>query len=100
MKPLKKLPKFLMVNDNPEKMYCNRFLPKPYKQGEIVKVAPEEEQHRCKDYDDKFRFIKPGDDDDANFKKRYVVIYRKGNTGKFDHKCVQEWKNLAILTKK
>lgn len=41
-----KLPKFLMVNDIPEKRSWNKHLLKPYKKGEIVKVAPFEEQKR------------------------------------------------------
>ena len=46
-----KLPKFLMVNDIPEKRSWNKHLLKPYKKGEIVKVAPFEEQKRNDAYE-------------------------------------------------
>ena len=54
MKPILKkdnLPKFLMVNSTPETYSHNKHLLKPYKKGEIVKVAPFEEQVRNSTYD-------------------------------------------------
>ena len=47
MRPItvkEKLPKFLIVNDVPEKTNSNKYLIKPFKKGEVVKVAPFEEQ--------------------------------------------------------
>lgn len=90
-----KLPKFLMVNDIPEKRSWNKHLIKPYKKGEIVKVAPFEEQ---KSNDDQFRFVKPNNDP-LWFRQRYVVIYRKDDNGKFTLKYIEDWESFDLLTK-
>ena len=47
MKPItnvKNLPTFLVVNSIAEKNSWNKYLPYPYKAGEIVMVAPAEQQ--------------------------------------------------------
>ncbi len=102
MKPIlvkEKLPKFLMVNDEPEKQPYNKHLLKPYKKGEIVKVAPFEEQVRNSDYDHMFKYAKP-DNNPWNFRKRYVVIYRKDDEGKWTLKYTAGWSQFDLLTNK
>lgn len=93
-----KLPKFLIVNDIPEKRSCNKHLLKPYRKGEIVKVAPFEEQQRNTKYDDQFQFEKPNNDPNW-FRERYVVIYRKDENGKFTLKYTEGWESFDLLTK-
>lgn len=88
-----------MVNDTPEKRSWNKYLPKPYQKGEIVKVAPFEEQVRNDKWDDTFKFVKPNNDP-IWFRNRYVVIYRKGEDGKFSHKCTEGWESFDLLTRK
>ena len=92
-----KLPKFLVVNEVPEKMPHNKHLLKPYKKGEIVKVAPFEEQVRCDKYDHMFKF-KP-DNDPEHFRQKYVVVYRKDENGKFTLKYTNGWDSFDLLTK-
>lgn len=93
-----RLPKFLMVNDIPEKRSWNKHLLKPYKKGEIVKVAPFEEQKRNDMFGDQFRFGKPNNDP-LWFRQRYVVIYRKDDNGKFTLKYTEDWESFDLLTK-
>ena len=93
-----KLPKFLVVNDEPQKMPHNKHLLKPYKKGEMVKVAPFEEQVRCDKYDDMFKFCKP-DNNPLHFRSKYVVVYRKDDNGKFTLKYTESWKSFDLLTK-
>ena len=94
-----KLPKFLVVNEVPEKTSHNKHLLKPYKKGETVKAAPFEEQVRCDKYDDVFKYFKPNNDPEY-FRQRYVVVYRKDDNGKFTLKYTESWKNFDLLTKK
>ena len=94
-----KLPKFLVVNDEPEKTSHNKHLLKPYKKGEIVKVAPFEEQVRCDKYDHVFKYGKP-DNNPLHFRSKYVVVYRKDENGKFTLKYTNGWDSLDLLTKK
>lgn len=94
-----KLPKFLVVNDEPEKMHHNKHLLKPYKKGEMVKVAPFEEQVRCDKYDDMFKFCKP-DNNPLHFRSKHVVVYRKDDNGKSTLKYTESWKSFDLLTKK
>lgn len=101
MKPIlnkEKFPKFLVVNDIPEKRPWNKHLTKPYKKGEIVKVAPFEQQKRNDKYDDKFTFVK-SNNNPIWFRKRYVVILRKSETNKFDYKCTEDWESFNLLTR-
>lgn len=93
-----KLPKFLIVNDIPEKRSWNKHLLKPYRKGEIVKVASFEEQQRNTKYDDWFKFVKPNNDPNW-FRERYVVIYRKDENGKFTLKYTEGWESFDLLTK-
>ena len=93
------LPKYLVVNEIPEKRSWNKHLPKPYKKGEIVRVAPFEEQVRNKQWDDTFQFVKTNDDP-MWFRERYVVVYQKGDDGKFSYKCTEGWGSFDLLTRK
>lgn len=92
-----KLPKFLVVNGEPETKPWNKHLLKPWKKGEVVKVAPIEEQVRNSDYDDKFQYVKPNNDP-MWFRKRYVVVYRKDENGKWTLKYTQGWESFDLLT--
>ena len=94
-----KLPKFLIVNDTPEKRSWNKHLPKPYRKGEVVRVAPFEEQKRNTDWDDTFQYVKPNNDP-LWFRQRYVVVYRRDENGKFTHKCTEGWESFDLLTRK
>ena len=93
-----KLPKFLVVNDEPEKKSHNKHLLKPYKKGEIVKVAPFEEQVRCDKYDHVFKYGKP-DNNPLHFRSKYVVVYSKDENGKFTLKYTNGWDSFDLLTK-
>ena len=93
-----RLPKYLVVNEIPEKRSWNKHLPKPYKQGEVVQVAPFEEPVRNKQWDDVFQFVKPNDNP-MWFRQRYVVVYRKGDDGKFSYKCTECWESFDLLTR-
>ena len=92
-----KLPKFLVVNGEPESKPWNKHLIKPFKKGEIVKVAPFEEQVRNDKYDDKFQFSKPNNDPEW-FRQRYVVVYRKDEEGKWTLKYTEGWNSFDLLT--
>lgn len=92
-----KLPKFLVVNGEPESKPWNKHLLKPFTKGEVVKVAPFEEQVRCDKYDDKLQFSKPNNDPEW-FRQRYVVIYRKDEQGKWTLKYTQGWDSFDLLT--
>ena len=94
-----KLPKFLVVNEEPEKTSCNKYLIKPFKKGEIVKVASFEEQVRCDKYDYQLKYYKP-DKNPIHFCMKYVVVYRKNDNGKFDLKYTESWKSFDLLIKK
>lgn len=100
MKPIlskEKLPKFLVVNKEPETKPWNKHLLKPWKEGEVVKVAPFEEQVRNDKYDDMFKYVKP-DNNPWNFRKRYVVVYRKDDEGKWTLKYTEGWASFNQLT--
>lgn len=77
MKAMKKYPKFVKCGEIVKNWSWNKHLPKPWKVGEVVKVAPEEEQHSSK-------YV---DIPDEIFRKNYLVVYRKGDDGKFSYKC-------------
>ena len=101
MKPIKdysKLPKFLQVTKWQIEQSYNKYLPKPYKLGEIVKVQPVEVQKP----DHKFDHITPRVPPmtDEFWQARYCRILRKDSDGKFTHSCVLEWQALDYLKKK
>lgn len=82
-----KLPKFLVVNAEAPSKPWNKYLLKPYGKGEIVKVAPFEEQASH-----------PSVGEPEQFRKRYVVIYRKDEQGKWTLKYTQGWESFDLLT--
>lgn len=82
-----RLPKFLVVNSDAPSKPCNKYLLKPYKKGEIVKVAPFEEQVSY-----------PSGSTSEQFRKRYIVIYRKDEEGKWTLKYTQGWESFDLLT--
>lgn len=92
-----KLPKFLVVNGEPESKPWNKHLLKPFKKGEIVKVAPFEEQVRNDKHDYLFQYCKTNNDPEF-FRKRYVVVYRKDNEGKWTLKYTEVWNSFDLLT--
>ena len=72
------IPKFLrVVSDIDRKFGVNKFFIRPLIPGEIVKVAPLEEQ-----VPDKSSMT-----DIEDFRKKYVVVYRKSSDGSWDFKC-------------
>lgn len=86
---IKKYPKYLKVTDIVNSWSWNKYLPIPWKQGELVKVAPEGEQHSSK-------YV---NSPDKVFRKGYVVIYRKDAEGKFTIRQTGEWRQFELLTK-
>lgn len=90
IKDIKKYPKFLRVNDVAPKQPWNKHLPKPYKIGEIVKVAPEEEQ-----------VSSPLVGTPTNiWRSKYVKVIRKDQDGKWTLVNVNEWRTFELLTNK
>jgi hypothetical protein len=83
-----KYPKFLKCNDIIKKCSWNKYLPHPWVSGELVKVASEDEQHShpCVGSSDEF------------FRRRYIVVYRKDDNGKFTIKQTAEWRQFDLLT--
>lgn len=90
-----KLPKFLVVNGEPESKPYNKHLLKPWKKGEIVKVAPIEEQVPNRKYDDTFKFAKPITLE--NFRKCYVKVIRKDEEGKWTLTYTAGWDQFELL---
>lgn len=100
MKPIiekEKLPKFLIVNGVPETQSYNKYLLKPWKKGELVKVAPFEQQIRSDKYDEMFKYIK-SDDDPNSFRKRFVKVIRKDDKGNWTLFYTAGWENFDLLT--
>lgn len=85
-----KLPKFLVVKEQAEKYSWNKYLPQPYKTGEIVMVAPAEQQVSSP---------RVGSLPEV-FRKQYVKIIRKDKNGKWNYVCVIEWRDVELLKKK
>lgn len=84
-----KYPKFLRCSDVVKNWSWNKYLPKPWTSGEVVKVADESEQHSsC--------YVKSSDEE---FRSKYVVVYRKNKDGKFAVRNVAEWRQLTPLNK-
>lgn len=92
-----KLPKFLVVNGEPESKTYNQHLLKPWKKGEIVKVAPFEEQVPNRKHDDVFKLVKPHSVE--FFRKRYVKVIRKDDDGQWSLVYTASWSNFDLLTK-
>lgn len=99
MKPIvNEYPKFLKVNSIPVNRDVNKHLIKPWRLGEIVKVAPMEEQVRDSSIDHMFRYSKQNDNPEW-FRKRYCVVYRKDENGEWKLKYTESWKSFDVLTK-
>lgn len=81
--------KYLKVRGDIDKFKWNRYLLKPYKPGEIVKVAPIEEQ-----------VSSTGKVSNENFRRNYVTVYRKDDNGKWSIKYVNGWDLFRELGKK
>lgn len=92
-----KLPKFLVVNKEAESTPWNKHLLKPWKKGEVVKVAPFEEQVRDDRYDNQLTHCVPNNDLQW-FRERYVVVYRKDKDGKWSLKYTENWGSFDLLT--
>lgn len=86
-----------MVNGVPEGKTYNKYLLKPWKKGELVKVAPFEQQVRNSDYDHLFNYAKP-DDDPKSFRKNYVRVIRKDEKGEWTLNYSASWENFDLLT--
>lgn len=89
MKQPSKYPKFLKCNEVVKGWSWNKYLLMPWEPGELVKVAPEDEQHS-------YPLVNSSDE---KFRKRFVVVYRKDKEGKFTAKNTAVWEQFDILTK-
>lgn len=94
-----KMPKFLKANSYLPSRSYNKYLPKPYTLGELVKVAPWEEQKRSTIMDD---VLSPEviNKDPKWFHENYVVIYRKDDEGNWSIKNTMPWYAFDLLTLK
>jgi hypothetical protein len=81
-------PKFLRVSGEIKKKAYNKFLQKPFVEGEIVKIVPFDEQRSVNQSTDKVRFL-----------TQYVNIIRKDNNGKFTIRYTVAWDILEQLKK-
>lgn len=79
------LPKFLVVNDVAAKATWNKYLPMPWKEGEMVRVHPEQTSTK----------MKP-----EAFAKNYVRVIRKGHDGEWNVINTSFWSHFSLLTKK
>ena len=75
----KNWPKFLKVNGTPEKQTFNKYLLKPWKKGEIVKVVSWDEQKSSVG------------ETDLDYRKQYVSVMRKDNNGAWTLKYTWSW---------
>jgi len=98
IKDYSKLPKFLQVTRWQIEQSYNKYLPNPYKLGEIVKTQPEEAQIVHHEYDHVTPRVPPMTEE--FFRERYCRILRKDENGKFTKHCTLEWKALDYLKKK
>lgn len=78
MKTPDKMPRFLVVNKTAERRNYNKYLPHPYKEGEIVQVDPDQS---------------PGPNDTLwkGFRRRFVRIRRRDSNGKWSLTYVADW---------
>ena len=90
IKDINKYPKFLKVNDVAPKESWNKYLPKPWVEGEVVRVAPAEEQVSSPSVGTPTEI----------WRKQYVKVIRKDDEGKWTLKHVHEWKTFELLTNK
>ena len=86
---IKAYPKFLKCNEIVKGWTWNKYLTNPWKIGELVKVAPESEQHSSPYVGSK----------DEVFRKTYVVVYRKDENGELTKKQTAEWRQFDLIGK-
>lgn len=72
-------PKFLRVNDTMTNNNVNKYLLKPWKKGEIVRVLPYNEQ------------VSPTEMRTELFRMRYVRVVRKDETGAWALNYTWNW---------
>ena len=92
------LPKFIMVSKDILATSYNKYLPMPWAKGEIVKVAPYEEQVPNHIYDDTLKHCKPCTD--KEFRARYVKVVRKDSKGNWNLNRIESWNSFNTLIKK
>lgn len=93
-----KLPKFLRVTHWQVIQSHNKYLPEPWREGEIVKVQPAENQRCDHTYDSMTPRVEPCTDE--FWRERYCKIWRRDIDGKFTRSCSLEWQALDYLKKK
>ena len=93
-----KLPKFLKVNNFLPSKAWNKYLPKPYVLGEIVKVAPWEEQVPSEFMKNILKYPELVNDEVEHFHERYVVVYRKDDNGQWTRKNTDSWAAFELLS--
>ena len=77
--PKGKYPRFLKCDRIRSANTWNKYLLKPYTEGEIVKVAPMEEQHSTLNTSDEV------------FRQKYVKVYRKDEDNNYTLPYVCDW---------
>ena len=100
MKPItdySKLPKFLVISNAQVQKSSNKYLLKPYRKGEIVRVAPAEEQKPNHEFDHMAKYVEPCTDD--CWREHYLKILRKGDDGKFSLPYVISWDGVELINK-
>ena len=93
-----KLPKFLKVNNFFFFFAWNKYLPKSYVLGEIVKVAPWEEQVPSEFMKNILKYPELVNDEVEHFHERYVVVYRKDDNGQWTRKNTDSWAAFELLS--
>lgn len=84
-----KYPKFLKCNEVVKNRTWNKSLPRPWVVGELVKVAPENEQHSNPIVGTP----------DKEFRAQYIVVYRRDEHNKFTIKQTAEWRQFDFINK-
>lgn len=93
-----KMPKFLRANSYLPSRRYNKYFLKPYTFGELVKVAPWEEQVMSKLIFEIVKYPELIDKDPNYFREKYVVIYRKDDEGNWSIKNTMPWCAFDLLT--
>lgn len=83
-----KYPKFLRVNNVNPSLSWNKYLLKPYEVGEVVKVAPIEEQFPAR------KDMMPL----QLFRQKFVKVYRKDESKEYKLPYVASWETFELLT--
>lgn len=84
----KDFPKFLRVSAIIKSKSYNKYLQKPFTEGEIVKIVPYDEQHSIGVQMEKSRFL-----------RQYINILRKDSNGKFTIRYTASWEIFEPLKK-